>query len=48
VGWGEGVGCGAVRGCMGVGNGIWRVKNKEKNNSFCNFVVIYMICIFYK
>jgi hypothetical protein len=26
--WGGGVGCGAVRGWMGAGNGIWSVKNK--------------------
>jgi hypothetical protein len=29
VGWGGGVGCGAVRGWMGrAGNGIWSVKNE--------------------
>jgi hypothetical protein len=27
-GWRGGVGCGAVGGWMGAGNGIWSVKNK--------------------
>jgi hypothetical protein len=30
VGWGGVVGCGAVGGWMGVGYGIWSVKNKLK------------------
>jgi hypothetical protein len=30
VGWGGGVGCGADKGWMGTGNGIWHVKTKLK------------------
>ena len=35
--WGGSVGCGAVGGWMGAGNGIWSIKNKlikkkEKNS----------------
>jgi hypothetical protein len=35
VWWGGGVGCGAVGGWMGAGNGIWSVKNKliKKNDA---------------
>ena len=36
VGWGGGVGCGAVRGCMGVRNGIWNIKNKLKIKQIVN------------
>jgi hypothetical protein len=38
-GWGGGVGCGAGRWCMVVGDGIWSVKNrliKENKIITCN------------
>jgi hypothetical protein len=30
VGWGGDLGCGAVGGWMGGGNGIWSIKNELK------------------